>query len=175
MDAASCNAVRVGHTSRQTWVGSVRSIQMLSILKGAVPKVRRRKYIFLISPGGLYMSIMGSTASCAHESMYQSADRSCGYHHGCVPPLLQRIWARLPPVHIRAYTNQRTAFGYWLLHNLVEASFDLFRHLLLGDQLKPWEPHPLVSFTSCTNLNLLNLNLRISSRMCYPHSAGDLN
>ena len=29
----------------------------------------------------------------------------------------------------------------WLLHNLVEASFDLFRYLLLGDQLKPWELH----------------------------------
>ena len=26
-----------------------------------------------------------------------------------------------------------------MLHNLVEASFDLFRYLLLGDQLKPWE------------------------------------
>ena len=25
----------------------------------------------------------------------------------------------------------------WLLHNLVEASFDLFRYLLRGDQLKP--------------------------------------
>ena len=37
----------------------------------------------------------------------------------------------------------------WLLHNLVEASFDLFRYLLLGDQLKPWELHPLVSYTSC--------------------------
>ena len=34
----------------------------------------------------------------------------------------------------------------WLLHNLVEASFDLFRYLLLGDQLKPWELHPLVSY-----------------------------
>ena len=33
----------------------------------------------------------------------------------------------------------------WLSHNLVEASFDLFRYLLLGDQLKPWELHPLVS------------------------------
>ena len=32
----------------------------------------------------------------------------------------------------------------WLLHNLVEASFDLFRYLLLGDQLNPWELHPLV-------------------------------
>ena len=30
---------------------------------------------------------------------------------------------------------------------LVEASFDLFRYLLLGDQLKPWELHPLVSYT----------------------------
>ena len=30
------------------------------------------------------------------------------------------------------YTS--TNFG-WLLHNLVEASFDLFRYLLLGDQL----------------------------------------
>ena len=25
----------------------------------------------------------------------------------------------------------------WLLHNLVEASYDLFRYLLLGDQLRP--------------------------------------
>ena len=33
----------------------------------------------------------------------------------------------------------------WLLHNLVEASFDLFRYRLLGDQLRPWELHPLVS------------------------------
>ena len=43
----------------------------------------------------------------------------------------------------------------WLLHNLVEASFDLFRYLLLGDQLKPWELHPLVSYTSSMNLSLL--------------------
>ena len=43
----------------------------------------------------------------------------------------------------------------WLLHNLVEASFDLFRYLLLGDQLKPWELHPLVSYTSSVTLNLL--------------------
>ena len=34
----------------------------------------------------------------------------------------------------------------WLLHNLVEANFDLFRYLLLGDQLTPWELHPLVSY-----------------------------
>ena len=27
----------------------------------------------------------------------------------------------------------------WLLHNLVEASFDLFRYQLLSDKLKPWE------------------------------------
>ena len=43
----------------------------------------------------------------------------------------------------------------WLLHNLVEASFDLFRYLLLGDQLKPPELHSLVSYTSCMNKNLL--------------------
>ena len=43
----------------------------------------------------------------------------------------------------------------WLLRNLVEASFDLFRYLLLSDQLKPWELHPLVSYTSCMNLNFL--------------------
>ena len=35
----------------------------------------------------------------------------------------------------------------WLLPNLVEASFDLFRYQLLNDQLKPWELHPLVSYT----------------------------
>ena len=40
-------------------------------------------------------------------------------------------------------------------HNLVEASFDLFRYLLLGDQLIPWELHPLVSSTSSMNLKLL--------------------
>ena len=32
----------------------------------------------------------------------------------------------------------------WLLHDLDEASFDLFRYLPLGDQLKPWELHPLL-------------------------------
>ena len=35
----------------------------------------------------------------------------------------------------------------WLLPNLVEASFDLFRYQLLNDQLKLWELHPLVSYT----------------------------
>ena len=34
----------------------------------------------------------------------------------------------------------------WLLHYLVEASFDLFRYRLQGDQLKPWELYPLVSY-----------------------------
>ena len=43
----------------------------------------------------------------------------------------------------------------WLLYNLVEASFHLFRYLLLGDQLSSWELHPLVSYTSCMILNLL--------------------
>ena len=33
----------------------------------------------------------------------------------------------------------------WLLHNLVEASFDLFRYLILGDQLKAWDLHPVVA------------------------------
>jgi len=32
------------------------------------------------------------------------------------------------------------------LHYLVEVSFDLFRYLSLGDQLKPWKLHPLVSY-----------------------------
>ena len=35
-----------------------------------------------------------------------------------------------------------------MLHNLVEASFDLFSYLLLCYQLKPWELHPLVPYTS---------------------------
>ena len=34
----------------------------------------------------------------------------------------------------------------WLLHNLVEASFDLFGYLLLGDQLIPWELAMKVSY-----------------------------
>ena len=48
----------------------------------------------------------------------------------------------------------------WLLHYLVEASFELSRYLLLGNQLKPWELHPLVSYTSCMNLNLFMQNMQ---------------
>ena len=51
----------------------------------------------------------------------------------------------------RVTANLDLVMIIWLLHNLVEASFDLFRYLLLGDQLKPWELHPLVSYTSCVN------------------------
>ena len=36
----------------------------------------------------------------------------------------------------------------WLLQNLVEANFDLFRYLLLDDQLKPWELHPKCSYVT---------------------------
>ena len=43
----------------------------------------------------------------------------------------------------------------WLLHNLVEASTELFRYLLLGGSLKPWELHLRVSSTSKVNLKLL--------------------
>ena len=46
----------------------------------------------------------------------------------------------------------------WLLHNLVEASFDLFRDLLLVDQLEPWKLHPLVSL----------LVMDASMGTCYP-------
>ena len=51
--------------------------------------------------------------------------------------------------------KQKHVSGGCLLHNLVEASFDLFRYLLLGDQLEPWELHPLVPYTSSMNLKLL--------------------
>ena len=47
----------------------------------------------------------------------------------------------------------------WLLHNLVEASFDLFRFLLPGDQLKPWELHPLVSYTKVSYTGMFQLIL----------------
>ena len=43
----------------------------------------------------------------------------------------------------------------WLLLNLGEASFELFRYLLLGNQLKPCKLYLLVSYTSRINLNLL--------------------
>ena len=60
------------------------------------------------------------------------------------------------PIQITGSPDQGTArLIIWLLHNLVEASSDLFRYLLLGDQLEPKELHPLVSYTSCMNLNLL--------------------
>ena len=36
----------------------------------------------------------------------------------------------------------------WLLHNLVEASIDLFRNLLLDNQLKPRKLHSLVIYPS---------------------------
>ena len=45
-----------------------------------------------------------------------------------------------PPRILQAKTNMDGLRGAtlhmhgWLLHNLVEASFDLFRYLLLGDQ-----------------------------------------
>ena len=39
-----------------------------------------------------------------------------------------------------------SAIVIWLLHDLVEASFVLFKYILLGDQLKPWELHILVSY-----------------------------
>ena len=48
-------------------------------------------------------------------------------------------WAALGRLHVHIIII------IWLLHILVETSFDLFRNLLLGDQLKPWELHPLVS------------------------------
>ena len=64
---------------------------------------------------------------------------------------------KFPPSWIRILEGlmAHININIWLLHNLVEASFDLFRYRLLGDQLKPWELHPLVSYTSCMNLNLL--------------------
>ena len=43
-------------------------------------------------------------------------------------------WAQIVAVH--RYTHP-SVHG-WLLRNLVEASFDLFRYLFLGDQLEPW-------------------------------------
>ena len=48
----------------------------------------------------------------------------------------------------RRYVSSAHIIITWLLHNLVEASFDLFRYLLPGDQLKPWELHPLVSYAN---------------------------
>ena len=39
-----------------------------------------------------------------------------------------------------------------MLRNLVEASFDLFRYLLPGDQLKPWELKCMHKL--CTSLNV---------------------
>ena len=57
---------------------------------------------------------------------------------------------RMPSAHIAplqsvlATWNVISIIIIWLLHNLVEARFDLFRYLLLGDQPKPWELHPHV-------------------------------
>ena len=57
---------------------------------------------------------------------------------GCMHP------EQSAPCSTSAHRGTRPIIIIWLLHNLVEASFDLFRYLLLGDQLKPWELHPLV-------------------------------
>ena len=46
---------------------------------------------------------------------------------------------------VKTLALERWLLIIWLLHNLVEASFDLFRYLLLGDRLKPCEFHPLVA------------------------------
>ena len=69
--------------------------------------------------------------------------------------LLRRSWTYGPAYSWHAISHTQQIHSCWLLHNLDEANFDLFRYLLLGDQLKPWELHPLVSYTSCMNLNLL--------------------
>ena len=63
----------------------------------------------------------------------------------------ESIHAVIHQIHRYSYL---TTIIIWLLHNLVEANFDLFRHLFLGDQLKPWELHPLVSYTSKVNLKV---------------------
>ena len=38
-------------------------------------------------------------------------------------------------VHCKVYRSAVLVIIMWLLHNLVEASIDLFRNLLLGDRL----------------------------------------
>ena len=67
-------------------------------------------------------------------------------------------------VAIRNHGQFRWQFRWlliiWLLHNLVEASFDIFRYLLLGYQLKPWKLHPLVSLK---NLNIIKSLLTSST------------
>ena len=55
-------------------------------------------------------------------------------------PGRQPNWKMWASVCLRAFKG--------LLHNRVEARFDLFSCLLSGDQLIPWELHPLVSYTS---------------------------
>ena len=84
---------------------------------------------------------------CAHIAFGKIRIRSAGHSH----------FQLLRCDHIQHYSTEgdaeRTGIAaegrliiiIWLLHNLVEASFDLFRYLLLGDQLRPWELHPLVS------------------------------
>ena len=55
------------------------------------------------------------------------------------------IFVRVNVVVLAPRTLKLEGGHGWLLHNVVEASFDLFRYLLLGDQLEPWDLHPLVS------------------------------
>ena len=57
------------------------------------------------------------------------------------PNRYQSQTEQLPANRSRGWASLRhnNIIIIWLLHNLVEASFDLFRYLLLGDQLKPWE------------------------------------
>ena len=62
----------------------------------------------------------------------------------------------------------------WLLHNLVEANIDLFRYLLLGDQLKPWELHPPGNYMhslretlhSYANLRIQGLSSPVAGTKC---------
>ena len=68
---------------------------------------------------------------------------------------LAETQSECPPIHCTHKWSAQAVLIIWLLHNLVEASTDLFRYLLLGDQLKLWELHPLVSYTICMILNVL--------------------
>ena len=63
------------------------------------------------------------------------------------------------PFHLHWLHGITVRYG-WLLHTLVEASFDLFRYLLLGNQLITWELHPLVSYTGNSNRATVLLQMR---------------
>ena len=114
---------------------------------------------FLLSNSDLYQNILYpikfkslNDDTCYQGQIYQkhSANAVTYIQENCEPPIAKLLChiARTERL-IRIIIIIIIIIIILLLHNLVEASFDLFRYLLLGNQLKPWELGMLCNANAC--------------------------